>query len=133
MFNRELRPLRLKVYLLLLAVMFAMTFVGCKQVTTAHLPRAPGYVSTMDQTMGESLAAAHAFYNSIQQQSAAGTMTLSATEKAAFNTFGVTLNGAQTVYLAYHANPTAANETAARNAVNQVQSQQAALPQPKGN
>ena len=123
----------MKRILLALALLMILPVSACKQVTTAQLPIAPGYVSTMDQTMGESLAAAHAFYNSIQQQSAAGTMTLSATEKAAFNTFGVTLNGAQTVYLAYHANPTAANETAARNAVNQVQSQQAALPQPKGN
>src|ERR1017187_3080433 len=83
--------------------------VGCATATSPTPPLAPGYQNTADQTMGEILAAAHAFYQSIQQQSASGQMTLSATEKQAFNTFGVTLNGAQQVYLAYHGNPTATN------------------------
>jgi hypothetical protein len=80
--------------------------------------------------MGEILAGAHSFYQTIQQESISGQMTLSATEKTAFNAFGVSLNTAQTVYLAYHANPTAANLTIAQSAVNTVQTQQAALPVP---
>jgi len=107
--------------------------IGCTTATAPTPPLAPGYTSQADQTMGEILAGAHSFYTSIQQQSAAGTMTLSATEKQAFNVFAVSLNTAQTVYLAYHANPTAANLAAAQTAVNQVQQQQAALPTPKVN
>ena len=103
---------------------------GCATATAPPQPLAPGYSSTADQTMGEILAGAHAFYQSIQQQSASGQMTLSATEKKAFNTFGAALNGAQSAYLAYHGNPTAANLAVAQVAVNNVQAQQAALPLP---
>ena len=77
---------------------------------------------------GEILSGARAFYISIQQQSAAGTLTLDATTKTAFNDFGVALNSAEAVYLAYH-NGTA-TQAAAQTAVNTVQSQQAALPLP---
>lgn len=89
---------------------------------------APGYQNSADQQMGEILAGAHSFYTSIQQQSQAGTLTLDATTKAAFNQFGTALNAAQAVYLAYHNGQ--ATQAAAQTAVNQVQSQQAALPLP---
>ncbi len=106
---------------------------GCATPAAPAPPLAPCYTSQSDQTMGEILAGAHAFYTSIQQQSAAGQMTLSATEKQAFNVFAVSLNTAQTAYLTYHAQPTAANLATAQAAVNQVQQQQAALPTPKVN
>ena len=121
----------MKKFLLILALMVPLA--GCAPVTAPTPPLAPGYQNTADQTMGEILAGAHSFYVTIQQESASGQMTLSATEKAAFNTFGVTLNGAQTAYLAYHGNPTAANLATAQTAVNTVQTQQAALPTPKVN
>ncbi len=100
---------------------------GCKQTGVAP-PTAPGYANQADQQMGSILAGARAFYMSIQQQSAAGTMTLSATEKQAFNAFGLSLNAADTVYLAYHNGQ--ATQAQAQAAVTQVQSQQAALPLP---
>src|ERR1019366_9491404 len=114
--------------LILIAAPFWIT--GCGASSTATPPRAlaPGYLNSADQTMGEVLAGARAFYTSIQQQSVAGTMVLSATDKTGFNTFGISLNAAQTLYLAYHGSPTAANQTAAQNAVNQVEAQQSALP-----
>ena len=96
--------------------------------TTPTQALAPGYLNSADQQMGEILAGAHNFYTSIQQQSAAGQMTLTSAEKTAFNTFGVTLNAAQSVYLAYHAGT--ATQAAAQLAVNQVQAQQSALPMP---
>lgn len=89
---------------------------------------APGYLNSADQQMGEILAGARSFYTSIQQQSAAGTLTLQPTVKASFNTFGVTLNAAESVYLAYHNGQ--ATQAAAQTAVNAVQTQQAALPLP---
>jgi outer membrane scaffolding protein for murein synthesis (MipA/OmpV family) len=95
---------------------------------TAPAVVAPGYQNAADQQMGEILAGAHAFYNSIAQQAQAGTLVLQPNVKTAFNAFGVTLNSAQTVYLSYHAG--AATQAEAQAQVNAVQSQQAALPLP---
>ena len=101
---------------------------ACTPTTTTPAQLAPGYQNSADQQMGEILSGAHAFYQSIQQQSQAGTLTLDPTTKSAFNQFGTALNAAQTVYLAYHAGT--ATQAQAQTAVNQVQSQQAALPLP---
>ena len=76
--------------------------------------------------MGQILAGARSFYTTIQQDAASGKTVLSATEKTAFNDFAVSLNAAESVYLAYH-NGTA-TAAAAQVAVNTVQSKQAALP-----
>lgn len=117
--------------LALLSLALALPLVGCNPVTT-NPPTAPGYLNSVDQQMGEILAGARSFYTSIQTQSANGTMTLTAAQKQAFNTFGQGLNQAEQLYLAYHANPTAANQAAAQTAVNGIQTQQAALPLPTG-
>jgi hypothetical protein len=79
--------------------------------------------------MGQILAGARSFYSTIQSESATGKVTLSATEKQAFNTFGVTLNSAESIYLAYHSGQ--ATQAAAQTAVNSVQTQQSALPTPQ--
>ena len=115
---------------LILASLTILPLTGCP-AANSNPPTAPaiGYNNLADEQMGEILAGAHSFYTTIQQESATGQMTLSATEKQAFNAFGVSLNAAQTVYLAYH-NGTA-TQAAAQAAVNQVQQQQAALPQPQ--
>ena len=115
-------------YLLLIVAFFWIAPTGCKPTTTTPAVLAPGYLSQADQQMGEILSGAHAFYASIQQQTQAGTLTLDATTKQAFNAFGASLNAAQTVYLAYH-NGTA-TQAQAQAAVNTVQSKQAALPLP---
>jgi hypothetical protein len=115
--------------------------VGCTPTTTTPAQLAPGYQNAADQQMGSILSGARAFYTSIQQQSAAGTLTLTPAVKQAFNTFGVSLNAAESVYLEYHAlfssgvsaadpTTTANLEAKAQAAVNTVQSQQAALPLP---
>lgn len=109
--------------------MFLPDILGCKAsnpTTPAQL--APGYQNSADQQMGEILSGAHAFYVSIQQQEQAGKLGLTPAATAAFNTFGTTLNAAQSVYLAYHNGQ--ATQAQAQTAVNQVQSQQAALPLP---
>ena len=117
----------MKRFLILLA--FCLTLTACPATTTAP-PTAPGYANQTDQQMGEILAAARAFYTTVQQDSANGSMTLTPAVKQAFNTFGTSLNAAESVYLAYHAQPTAANQAAAQTAVNNIQTQQAALPLP---
>jgi hypothetical protein len=119
----------MKMKLVILAMALPLMLAGCTPSTVTP-PTAPGYSNSTDQQMGEILAGAHSFYTSIQQQSASGQITLTPTVKLAFNEFGVSLNAAQTVYLAYHANPTAANLAAAQTAVSTVQTKQAALPLP---
>ena len=102
--------------------------VGCTPTTTTPAQLAPGYNNSADQAMGEILSGARSFYVSIQQQSAAGTLVLTPAVKQAFNTFGTSLNTAESLYLAYHAGT--ATQAAAQTAVNTVQQQQAALPLP---
>ena len=122
-----MKPLRRLAMLAFLALAVGW-MTACTPTTTTPAQLAPGYQNSADQQMGEILAGAHSFYTTIQQESASGQMTLSATEKQAFNTFGVALNSAQSVYLAYHAGT--ATQAQAQTAVNQVQQQQAALPVP---
>lgn len=105
--------------------------VGCTPAATnptTPAQLAPGYSNQADQQMGEVLSGAHAFYQSIQQQSQAGTLTLTPQVKQAFNAFGVSLNAAQSVYLAYHQG--AATQAQAQAAVDKVQQEQQALPLP---
>lgn len=115
---------------LCLALMLGLSGCSGSNPSTPTNPAqlAPGYQNQADQTMGSVLSGARAFYVSIQQQSQAGTLTLDPTVKASFNVFGTSLNAAETVYLAYHQGT--ATQAQAQAAVNQVQSQQAALPLP---
>ncbi len=112
----------------ILLIVLCLPMAACTPTTTTPAALAPGYLNSADQTMGEILAGAHSFYLSIQTQSATGVLTLSPTEKTAFNQFGVALNTAQSIYLAYHSGT--ATQAQAQAAVNAVQSQQAALPLP---
>ncbi len=114
--------------LALLAIFLALPLTGCPSASTATPPAAvaPGYVNQADQQMGQILAGARSFYVTIQQDSLAGKVTLSPTEKQAFNDFGTSLNLAESVYLAFHAGTQ--TQAAAQNAVNTVQVKQAALP-----
>ena len=71
--------------------------VGCTPSTTPPQALAPGYLNAADQQMGEILAGAHAFYLSVQQQSAAGTLTLSASAKLAFNEWEIAGSDTETM------------------------------------
>ena len=117
---------------ILILLSLCLTLTACPGSNPSNPPTpaqlSPGYQNQADQQMGEILSGARAFYVSIQQQSAAGTLTLDATTKLAFNSFGTALNSAEAVYLAYHQGQ--ATQAAAQAAVNTVQSQQAALPLP---
>jgi len=115
--------------LLILLLLIPLTACpGSKTNPTTPAQLAPGYSNQADQQMGEILSGARAFYVSIQQQSQAGTLTLSPTVKAAFNDFGVSLNAAESIYLAYHGGT--ATLAQAQTAVNTVQQKQNALPLP---
>ena len=115
----------------LIAITLSLCMVpilGCPaaSTTTPAAALAPGYMNQADQQMGQVLSGAHSFYTTIQQDSAAGKVSLTPTEKTAFNDFGASLNAADTIYLAYH-NGTA-TAAAAQAAVNTVQQKQSALP-----
>ncbi len=99
--------------------------MGCAKATAPMPPLAPGYQNTADQTMGQTLAAAHAFYQKLQQDSLAGTITLSSQEKTALNDLQVAINIAQTAYLAFHAGT--GTQAAAQSAVDSVQAKQATV------
>lgn len=118
---------RIAVLVASLCIVFLTCGCGTPNTTPPPAALAPGYLSQTDQQMGEALAAAHAFYVQIQSDITAGKYTPSATEKTALNAFAASINAAQAAYLAYHASPTAANQTAASNAVQQVETQQATL------
>ena len=117
----------MKRIILTLALVSMLPFAGCKTASTTQ-PLAPGYHNAADQQMGSILSAARNFYNSIKSQSEAGTLTLTPAVKTAFNDFSISLNAADSVYLAYHGGT--ATQAQAQAAVNQVQSKQAALPLP---
>ena len=109
--------------ILALALLVPVGMTGCKTVTTTQ-PLAPGYLNQADETMGRALAAAEAFYQKIQLQSAAGTVTLSAPEKKVLNDLGTAINAADPLYLAYHNGQ--GTQAAAQAAIDQVTAKQTA-------
>src|ERR1039458_9058022 len=115
----------MKQFFIAFALMASLAFAGCKTVTSAPQPLAPGYSSQTDQTMGQTLAAAHAFYQTLQQDALTGKFLPSAAEKTALNALAVSLNVAQPIYIAYH-NGTA-TQAQAEAAIADVVSKQAAL------
>ena len=108
----------------ILALALFVPLAGCKTAATAP-PLAPGYLNQADQTMGQALAGAEAFYQKIQQQSAAGTVALSAGEKKVLNDLGTAINAADPLYLAYHNGQ--GTQAAAQTAIDQVTAQQAVV------
>lgn len=112
---------KLTVLLLCVPLMLA----GCAKTTGTTPPLAPGYQNQTDQSMGQALAAAHSFYQTIQQDVTAGKFVPSPTEKTALNDFAASLNVAQPLYLAYHAGT--ATQAQAQAAVNDVIAKQSAL------
>lgn len=113
-------------HILAVILCLPLMLAGCKTSTTPTTQTlAPGYTTQADQTMGETLAGAHSFYTTIQQDVASGKYTPSATEKTALNNFATSLNVAQTIYISYHAGQ--ATLAQAQAAVNTVQTQQTTL------
>lgn len=102
--------------------------IGCApSATPPATALAPGYSSQADQTLGQTLAAAHTFYTTIQNDIQQGTYKPSPGEVTGLNKFADALNVAQAAYLVYHSNPTSANLATAQTAVNTVSTQQAQL------
>jgi hypothetical protein len=113
-----------KKFFCLIAIALCLPLAACKTAQTTQ-PLAPGYTSQADETIGRSLAAARGYYVQIQSDIQSGKYKPGATELAAYNSFGLTLNTAEVAYLAFH-NGTG-TLLAAQSAANQVATQQAAL------
>lgn len=105
-----------------LVLILGLALAGCTPINSPTPPLAPGYSNQADQVMGQTLAGAHAFYQKIQQDSAAGSVVLSGQEKTALNDLGVSINVAQAAYLAFH-NGTG-TQASAQAAVDQVSAKQ---------
>jgi hypothetical protein len=101
-----------------------LALAGCKTAATAP-PLAPGYLNQADETMGQALAGAEAFYQKIQLQSATGVVVLSPGEKKVLNDLGTAINQADPLYLAYHNGQ--GTQAAVQQAIDQVTAQQAAV------
>ncbi len=115
---------RFQIAILALALLVPVGVTGCKTAATAP-PLAPGYLNQADETMGRALAAAEAFYQKIQLQSATGVLVLSAPEKKILNDLGTAINQADPLYLAYHNGQ--GTQAAAQSAIDQVTAQQAVV------
>ena len=122
-----MRLARLSVFLAL-----PLLLAGCATATAPIPPVAPGYLSAADQTLGESLAAVNAFVTQEKVNYAQETATAQATEKPYLNGLITAVDLANAAYVSYHSSPTAANLTAAQNALTNAQTAQAALAKSKG-
>lgn len=81
-----------------------MPITGCVTASSTTPPAAlaPGYLNSVDQTLGQSLAAFHAFALKATADYTSLTPAQQALEKAPLNAFVLAVNTADTLYLAYH-------------------------------
>lgn len=112
--------------LLVIALCWVAFPTGCNK-STVQPPLAPGYTNPTDQSFGTTLAAAHAFYETLQQDAASGKWTPKPAEKKALNDLAAALNVAQPLYLAYHAGQAGVTAGQVQQAVADVVNKQAAL------
>lgn len=103
---------------------------GC--TATTNPPTAPpvvgaGYVDQYDQQFAQDIAAAETFYRDQQNNINARTYVPTPTELTALNALGIAINVAKGAAKQYKAAQTAANLTAAQNAVGSAKSQSQAL------
>ncbi len=104
---------------------------GC--VRTVSVPPAPvanGYSSAADQTLGESLAALHAFVTQERVNYQALTADGQAREKTALNALIAAVNVADNAYIAFHAGTQTIQQ--AQDALGKAQTAQAELTKVKG-
>lgn len=88
----------------LLAFALSLSLLGCGAVKTVTVPAtlAPGYSSSDDQVLGQSLAAVTGFRDQEVKNYATLSPALQAKEKGYLNTLIDAVNVANTAYLAYH-------------------------------
>lgn len=116
----------MKYRIISLVLCLPLLVVGCAKGGNApQQPLAPGYLNSVDQSMGETLAAARAFYQRMQTDATSGTFKPSPAESSALNNLGQAINVAEPLYLAYHGGFGTA--TAAQTAINNVTTAQTSV------
>jgi hypothetical protein len=108
----------MKRILTLTCLALTLAMAGCARPNQPAQPTAPGYTNSIDQSMGETLAAARAFYNRIQADATSGTYKPTAAESQVLENLGQAINAAQPIYLAYHAGT--GGQAAAQSAIDKV-------------
>jgi hypothetical protein len=116
-----------KITVALLAAVLCLTAVGCAKKTTTATPPPPGAINSTDATINEALQPIHAFVASMVSQSNAGTVTLTANQKALLNKLVTDVNAADTLYQAWHAAGGAGSTTQINAAITTAQGDQTAL------
>lgn len=96
---------------LILLPLLVFPLAGCPKASSTTPPAAlaPGYSTTVDQELGQALAALRAGDYAATTSYLSLTPTQQAAEKAALNNFTTAVNTADTLYLAFHAGVTVAN------------------------
>lgn len=99
---------------------------GCRTAAAPTPALAPGYVNQADQTMGQTLAAARAFYVHINGDVKAGKYKVSeGAEKDALTSLFIALSTADPVYVQFHTG--AATQAQAQAVVDKVTAAQTSL------
>lgn len=100
---------------------------GCKTATSTTAPQAlaPGYSSSTDQTLGETLAALNGFATQESANYQTASADIKAAEKAPLNAFILAVNLANASYVAYHSGTQ--TQAQAQAAVTNAQSAQTTL------
>lgn len=114
-------------WICLIVITGALLVAGCAhQVTAAPAPLPPGALNAFDADSYRTLADGHAAVQSLQQQAAAGTLTLNASQKTVLNKAITDVNTADHLYSLYHAEA-GGDTTALSTAIQQVVADLAAL------
>lgn len=106
-------------WICLIVICGALLVAGCAKVTAPAAPLPPGALNAFDADSYRTLADGHAAVQSLQQQTTAGTLTLTISQKQVLNKAITDVNTADHLYSLYHAE--AGGDTAAlTQAIQQV-------------
>ena len=107
-------------WICLIVICGALLVAGCAhQVTAPAAPLPPGALNAFDADSYRTLADGHAAVQSLQQQTAAGTLTLTMSQKQVLNKAITDVNTADHLYSLYHAEASG-DTTALTQAIQQV-------------
>jgi hypothetical protein len=104
-------------WICLIVITGALLIAGCAHQVNAPLP--PGALNAFDADSYRTLSDGHAAIQSIQQDAAAGKLTLDANQKTVLNKAIADVNTADHLYQAYHASG-AGDTTALSTAIQQI-------------
>ena len=110
-------------------VLLLIAGIGCANKTSTTPPAPPpvGSINSTDATLYQTLSPIHDFVNSLVSQNNAGTVTLTANQKALLNQLVNDVNIADALYQAWHNAGATGPTTAITTAISRAQSDQNSL------